>query len=214
VDTGLIERESTALGLYPHSIDLPAAARAAEFLIAREQERIGKCARKRSNEKSSPWNAHDAFGLSSPRESSYTLDVGGKRLTARVRFDAKGAHATIDGAKAVECLVIPAGEGAIAWHKGRQTVVAFADAATADHSMQSDGVVLAPMHGKVLAVHVAAGARVKKGEALAVIEAMKMEHALLAPMDGEVAEIAVAAGDQVRERAKIAVIREKEEVKA
>ncbi|HVT54487.1 MAG TPA: biotin/lipoyl-containing protein, partial [Xanthobacteraceae bacterium] len=190
------------------------AARAAEFLIAREQERIGKRARKRSNEKTSPWNSHDAFGLNSPRETSYALDIGGKRLIARMRFDAKGAHATIAGVKAADCLVISAGESAIAWHKGRQTIVAFADDAAADHPAQSDGVVLAPMHGKVLAIHVAPGARVKKGETLAVIEAMKMEHALLAPMDGEVAEIAVAAGDQVRERAKIAVIREMEEVKA
>lgn len=207
-DTGLIEREATALGLRPHPIDLAAAARAAEFLLAREQVRIDKRARKRSNEKSSPWNLHDAFGLSSPRETSYALDVAGKRIIARVHFDAKGLHATIGGAKAADCLVIPAGEGAIAWHKGRQTIVAFADDAAAADSIRSDGTVLAPMHGKVLAIHVAPGARVKKGQAIAVIEAMKMEHALVAPIDGEVAEIAVAAGDQVQERAKIAIIKE------
>lgn len=213
-DTSLIEREATALGLRPHPIDLAAAARAAEFLLAREQARIDKRARKRSNEKSSPWNAHNAFGLSSPRETNYALDVAGKRIIVRVHFDAKGPHATIGGAKAADCLVIPAGEGAIAWHKGRQTIVAFADDAAAADLRPSDGTVLAPMHGKVLAIHVAPGARVKKGQALVVIEAMKMEHALVAPIDGEVAEIVVAVGDQVRERAKIAVIREKEEAKA
>jgi 3-methylcrotonyl-CoA carboxylase alpha subunit len=215
IDTGLIEREATELGTWPHSPDLAAAARAAEFLIAREQERIGKRARKRSNEKSSPWNILDAFGLSAPRETGYALDVGGKRMIARVRFDEKGIHASIDGIKAAEGLVIPAGEGAIAWHRGRQTVVSFADETVASGiPEQADGVILAPMHGKVLAIHVKAGERVRKGQALAVIEAMKMEHALVAPMDGEVAEIAVAAGDQVRERAKIAVIQEKEEAKA
>ena len=40
------------------------------------------------------------------------------------------------------------------------------------------------MHGKVLAIFVAAGASVAKGERVAVVEAMKMEHALLAPADG------------------------------
>jgi len=215
VDTGLIEREGTQLGAVPHPPDLAAAARAAEILIAHEQARIEKRARKRSNEKSSPWNVNDAFGLSAPREAAYLLDVDGKRVAARVRFDAKGIHAAIDGIKAADCIVIAADDRAIAWHKSRQTIVSFAsDAAAASDAACADGGILAPMHGKVLAVHVGAGETVKKGQALAVIEAMKMEHALLAPMDGEVAEISVSSGEQVRERAKIAVIREKEEVKA
>jgi 3-methylcrotonyl-CoA carboxylase alpha subunit len=215
VDTGLIEREAMPLGAWPHQVDLAAAARAAEVLLAQEQARIEKRARKRSNEKSSPWNVNDAFGSNAPRETTYALEVDGKRMSARVRFDASGIHAVIGGTKAADCPVIPADDRAIAWHKGRQTAVSFAgDAATASDHANADGVILAPMHGKVLAVHVRAGESVKKGQALAVIEAMKMEHALLAPMDGEVAEISVAAGEQVRERAKIAVIREKEEVKA
>jgi 3-methylcrotonyl-CoA carboxylase alpha subunit len=218
VDTGLIEREGTLLGAGPHPPDLAAAARATEILIAHEQARIEKRARKRSNEKSSPWNVNDAFGLNAPRETTYALDVDGKRMTARVRFDEKGIHATIDGTKATECSVIPADDRAIAWHKGRQTAVSFAGEVAPGDQANADGVILAPMHGKVLAVHVRAGETVKKGQALAVIEAMKMEHALLAPMDGEVAEISVSSGEQVRERAKIAVIREKEkeeeEVKA
>jgi len=71
-----------------------------------------------------------------------------------------------------------------------------------DH-LDSGGLVLAPMHGKVLAVLVEPGASVAKGQRVAVIEAMKMEHALLAPIDGIVSEISVAPGGQVAEGAKV-----------
>jgi len=60
-----------------------------------------------------------------------------------------------------------------------------------------DGDISSPMPGSVIAVHVAAGARVKKGEPLVVVEAMKMEHTLTAPMDGTVGELLVRVGQQV-----------------
>ena len=62
------------------------------------------------------------------------------------------------------------------------------------------------MHGKVLAIFVAPGASVTKGERVAVVEAMKMEHALLAPHDGVVSEIAAQVGAQIAENAKIMMI--------
>jgi 3-methylcrotonyl-CoA carboxylase alpha subunit len=55
----------------------------------------------------------------------------------------------------------------------------------------------APLPGKVVAVNVANGARVKKGAVLVVVEAMKMEHAIRAPADGVVTAVACSAGDQV-----------------
>lgn len=214
MDTGLIEREGTPLGVWPHEIDLAAAARAAEFLIAREQDRIETRARKRSNEKSSPWNARDAFGFGASRETTYALDIGGKRMLARANFSASGVRVSIGETKSTDCLVIAAEGRAIAWHQGRQTIVALANSAAREEESAGGGAVLAPMHGKVLSIDVKAGDRVKKGQVLAVIEAMKMEHALTAPMDGEVAEIAVAAGDQVSERVRVALIKEYEEEKA
>ena len=59
----------------------------------------------------------------------------------------------------------------------------------------------APMPGKVLAVHVAPGAAVTRGQLLMVLEAMKMEHAIAAPADGVVAAVHYAAGDLVEEGA-------------
>jgi len=55
----------------------------------------------------------------------------------------------------------------------------------------------APMPGQVIAVRVAAGDAVVKGQELVVVEAMKMEHAVTAPADGVVTQILCAPGDQV-----------------
>ena len=64
-----------------------------------------------------------------------------------------------------------------------------------------DGAVLSPMPGRVIAVDVAAGDAVAKGQRLLVLEAMKMEHALVAPFNGTVAAVNAAAGGQVSEGA-------------
>ena len=61
-----------------------------------------------------------------------------------------------------------------------------------------DGAILAPMPGRVIAVDVAAGDRVAKGQKLLTLEAMKMEHALTAPFDGMVAELNAQTGAQVQ----------------
>ena len=55
----------------------------------------------------------------------------------------------------------------------------------------------APFNGKLIAVHAALGAVVKRGDTLAVLESMKLEHALAAPRDGVVLALRVEAGQQV-----------------
>ena len=63
----------------------------------------------------------------------------------------------------------------------------------------ADGAILSPMPGRVIAVDVAAGDTVAKGQRLVTLEAMKMEHALVAPFDGTVAELTASEGGQVTE---------------
>jgi len=62
---------------------------------------------------------------------------------------------------------------------------------------QQTNEVLAPMHGRVVHLHVSDGDEVKTGQLLLVMEAMKMEHHLHAPRDGVVKHVAVQAGAQV-----------------
>jgi acetyl-CoA/propionyl-CoA carboxylase biotin carboxyl carrier protein len=61
----------------------------------------------------------------------------------------------------------------------------------------SGGELRSPMPGTVIAVTVAIGDRVVRGQAIAVVEAMKMEHTLTAPFEGSVSDVRVAAGASV-----------------
>lgn len=206
IDTHLIERELSNL-VAPRSPDFAAAARAVEELVRREQERIGKRASRRSNEGRSPWDATDAFALSAAREMERTVHVDGVPAKARIRFDMDGPHASVAGEQSADCELIDAAGGLIAVRDEGATLVQLAGVEVADvEHLSSDGVVAAPMHGKVLAVEVAKGDRVTKGQRLVVIEAMKMEHALHAHADGIVTEIALEAGAQVAEGARLLVI--------
>jgi len=63
----------------------------------------------------------------------------------------------------------------------------------------SDGTLLSPMPGRVIAVEVRQGDTVTKGQKLVTLEAMKMEHSLAAPFDGVVAALEAKEGAQVTE---------------
>jgi len=60
------------------------------------------------------------------------------------------------------------------------------------------GKLTAPMPGVILTVETKVGAKVTRGQTLAILEAMKMKNELKAPRDGVVAEIYVSEGQQVK----------------
>ena len=96
--------------------------------------------------------------------------------------------------------------GGFGWHTGDSVSVfdrggyfEFFHASRGDgKTITTNGTILAPMPGKVIACDIAQGDAVTQGQRLLVLEAMKMEHALTAPFDGVVAELLVSAGDQVQ----------------
>lgn len=128
------------------------------------------------------------------------LPMAGFRLNAQVRrtdtFLLDGATIAIEhdvaepGSEAVDSLLIA--EGGQVW----QLTIWRAAGGTAGAA--GDGAILAPMPGRVIAVDVAAGDTVAKGQKLLTLEAMKMEHGLTAPFDGLVAELNAAVGSQVQ----------------
>ncbi|EIZ77216.1 carbamoyl-phosphate synthase subunit L [Novosphingobium sp. Rr 2-17] len=69
-----------------------------------------------------------------------------------------------------------------------------------------DGAIVSPMPGRIIAVDVAQGDSVAKGQKLVTLEAMKMEHSLTAPFDGIVRELNAVEGGQVSEGAMLARI--------
>jgi 3-methylcrotonyl-CoA carboxylase alpha subunit len=128
------------------------------------------------------------------------LPMAGFRLNGQPRqtdtFLLDGATVAIDhgaaepGSEAVDSLLIA--EGGQVWQLTRWRAGGGAVGAA------GDGAILAPMPGRVIAVDVAAGDTVSKGQKLLTLEAMKMEHGLTAPFDGTVAELNAAVGSQMQ----------------
>jgi len=58
-------------------------------------------------------------------------------------------------------------------------------------------LVRAPMPGTIIDIKVSAGASVKKGETILILEAMKMENEVVASANGVVAQVYVTKGSSV-----------------
>ena len=69
-----------------------------------------------------------------------------------------------------------------------------------------DGVVRAPMDGRIIAVNAAVGDEVEKGQTLFILEAMKMEHQIKSNVAGIVANLPTTEQDQVAIRQILAEI--------
>jgi 3-methylcrotonyl-CoA carboxylase alpha subunit len=135
----------------------------------------------------------------------------GAAMAAQVRYQSTGPVVTVDGvAAALDAVAIEAADAVHVLRNGRQTVVRRASTAAPDQG-DGGGPICAPMHGKVLALLVADGDKVEKGQRLAIIEAMKMEHTLTAPRAGRVGAIVVAVGNQVAEGASLMTVEAVEE---
>jgi 3-methylcrotonyl-CoA carboxylase alpha subunit len=228
VDTGFIDRNLAALGAVPQPRDNAAAALGVTYLldaaIAREMSPDDD-----AQAAASPWAARDGFQLGGVRSVLLPIIVDGENADANVSYSKAGTRVTVDGAGAADDARAFAAPGdshaadlqaadfqaAFVLRHGRQTRVAIRDfSAAGGSSSVGDGVVRAPMHGRVLELLAAAGDKVDAGQRLAVIEAMKMEHTLRAPFPGVVKEVPVGIGAQVVEGAKIMLIEaEKEPIK-
>ncbi|MEZ5937472.1 MAG: biotin carboxylase N-terminal domain-containing protein [Hyphomonadaceae bacterium] len=124
---------------------------------------------------------HDAFllGHAAPNGDGHALIVvDGRREIAEVR-------------------ALSAGHVMFAF--GEAMLLAPPDYARAHEGEEAGDEIRSPMPGKVLEVKAKAGAQVKKGDPLVILEAMKMEHTLAAPRDGVIAEVGAEAGEQTAE---------------
>ena len=68
------------------------------------------------------------------------------------------------------------------------------------------GSLSAPMPGKVIALNVKKGSKVKAGDVLVILEAMKMEHSIKALEDGVVSKILISKNDQVENGAPLMIV--------
>lgn len=120
---------------------------------------------------------------------SYTITVNGTVYDVTVEEKAAGAAPAAAAAPAPARPAAPAPK-----------------APAAPAGAQGSVKVNAPMPGKILDVKASAGAAVKKGQVLLILEAMKMENEVVAPEDGTVASINVSVGDSVEAGAVLATL--------
>jgi len=169
VDTGFIER---------HTEDLVASGEPDEAVL---QAAATVLLPKRSQD---VWSALTGFRLNAEVDRQVAVDVGKRPYLVQV----SGARATVRM------------ENGVLFHDGEAWEFEAPRAGHAGHGGgSSDGAIIAPMPGIIIAVSVARGDRVKRGQPLIVLEAMKMEQVLHAPFDGKVAELRASQGSQVVE---------------
>ncbi|MFA8449167.1 MAG: biotin carboxylase N-terminal domain-containing protein [Bacteroidales bacterium] len=76
------------------------------------------------------------------------------------------------------------------------------------NSQGVSGNIISPMPGKIVELKVKKGSKIKKGDALIVIESMKMENNIHAPFDSEVVEIKVSENDSVEANSILLTLKE------
>ena len=127
---------------------------------------------------------------SNPEPTPIRLAAGGtERLLLVTTGDGSDAPFHIDGGDVtvdLDALTV------------RFTDKTYAPPATAEAG--SDGKLRAPMDGRIVAIKVAAGDTVARGQTLVVLEAMKIQHQLKAVLDARIEAISVQEGQQVANR--------------
>ncbi len=169
VNTGFIERH--AEDLVPSGEPTEAVLQAAATALLPQQSQ-------------DVWTMLTGFRLNAEIDRQISVDVGKRPYLVQVN----SVQLTVRTENGV---VFHDGE---AWEFGAPRA-----GQNANGSGSGDGAIIAPMPGIIIAVSVAKGDLVKRGQPLVAIEAMKMEQVLHAPFDGTVAELKACQGSQVVE---------------
>src|SRR5258707_2378102 len=227
---GFIDRHRAEL------IPPPAAAprwalAAASLAVLLEQAAAARDAALRSGDPHSPWQRRDFWRLNDDtyqdmawrdgeatrvvsahrRGEGYRLDIDGESsLAAASRTGDGDLDFDLDGVRST-ATVLREGDVVTVVGDAATWRVAYLDppAPRADDAGAA-GRLTAPMPGKGAQVLTKAGSRVKRGQALMVLEAMKMEHTIAAPADGVVERGNFAPGDLVGEGAELIALNAEE----
>jgi 3-methylcrotonyl-CoA carboxylase alpha subunit len=134
-----------------------------------------------------------------PESGGYRLAMPGGDILVRGALNGDGSMLAEIGAARMTVTVLRDGDSRQIVMPGHSHRLLRVDPAAiaARLAPSAGGRLTAPMPGRVIAIHAAAGDKVRAGQALVVLEAMKMEHVVVANTDGVVARLRCAAGDQV-----------------
>ena len=141
-------------------------------------------------------------------EGQLTLAVATHRATLELVAQATGSPSAqsvtlLTGTGRLAGTVVRQGTRMDVFVMGKCETLFLKDALASAGQVEADhaGSLAAPMPGKIIAIEVQAGDKVKRGQALLVMEAMKMEHTIVAGADGIVESIYFGVGEQVAEGA-------------
>jgi 3-methylcrotonyl-CoA carboxylase alpha subunit len=206
LDTGFIDANLERLGASPQPADAFAALTGVRALLPELTTPAASAG------DADPWSEPDSFELMGPRRIPFDARVNGKREGfVAVTQGGETQIAFRDGRTVTPAQVEPTSlaveDGVLVMNGGRQTHVApLAVVEDAAEEGGEEGVVLAPMPGRLVALDVKTGDKVEAGRRLAVLEAMKMEHALVAPRAGRVRLAGTRVGDSVARGATILTV--------
>jgi 3-methylcrotonyl-CoA carboxylase alpha subunit len=147
------------------------------------------------SDRRAPWR-------SSPGAAGFRLNAAPVD-TALVYVDGAPTRARFDFSRTEPVLIADEGHAVVFSDGEAFSLTLRSGAERTAAGAASDGVIRAPMPGRIASVAAAPGDVVSAGQTLVVLEAMKMEHALISPFAGVVAEVAAAEGDQVSEGATL-----------
>jgi len=206
LDTGLIERNRAQLFRPRGEVPREVLAAAALAELAHEEETARRTA-ERSGDRHSPWHRVDGWRLNEESHHDFIFTAGSAEHRVRVAFGDAGRRLSIDG-RAYEpgssrAESVRDGKSWHVFHEGMRWTLALKEELGGLDLDAASGSLAAPMPGRVIKLFVQPGAKVKKGDALLILEAMKMEHTITAPADGTVQEVHYAAGEQVLEGAEL-----------
>jgi 3-methylcrotonyl-CoA carboxylase alpha subunit len=218
-DTGFIERHRAEL--LPPPAPAPRLALAAASLALLLDEAAAGAG---SGDPCSPWHRRDFWRLNGDtyrdmrwaegetqrvvrayyRGERYRLEIDGEASDAGASRRPDGDLAVdLDGVRAEFAVLRQGSEVTVAGDDGSWRLLYIDPLAPRTAEEAGGGRLSAPMPGKVAQVLVTCGAKVKRGQALMVLEAMKMEHTITAPADGTVERVDYAPGDLVEEGAEL-----------
>jgi 3-methylcrotonyl-CoA carboxylase alpha subunit len=223
VDTGFIERHRPTLFAAPPPAPAEARTLAALFL-QQHQAAPAKKAAGASTDPWSPWQRTDGWRLNAESCRQFVLRAGEEAFTVVLRRRQDGwlaevAHGSLEirgemaapgelaaeiAGRRVNARATVLAQELTLLFDGRRYRFGLGEQRGEGHSAENAGGRLtAPMPGRVLAVLVEPGARVRQGDPVLVLEAMTLEHTIAAQADGVVREVHFQAGQQVEEGARL-----------
>jgi 3-methylcrotonyl-CoA carboxylase alpha subunit len=144
------------------------------------------------------WGEEAHSATVKPGGTAAEVTVDGQPFVVRFEETGPSAYLLRIGDRAHAFHLVQEGDAIHLFWEGVSYRLAIEREGTRSAARAPSGSLAAPMPGKVIAVRVAPGQLVAKGDELLVVEAMKMENALRAPRDGVVKAVRAQVGDMVQ----------------